>query len=109
MTTQNPLEIRTLTPEPRYQCEGAGTHPPDPCVEVHHGDREAGYLRPQDLWFFQLSQQDTQWNGFFCQPCVEAVEKYGGLCDQCGNQDQSHQKSQVTLQEYLEAKPTPNL
>ena len=66
-------------PEPRFQCEGAqGTITADRMEAIHFQDKTGGYHRPSELYYAELVERDTQWNGYFCQECLESFGKKPG-------------------------------
>ena len=68
-----------MMPEARFQCEGAaGTLTADRMDAVHFRDDTGGYRPPSELYHAELVEEDTQWNGFFCQECLEAFGKKPG-------------------------------
>ena len=52
-----------------------GSHP---LPGQHFRDNTGGYHRPSELYYAELVEEDTQWNGYFCQKCLEAFGKKPG-------------------------------
>ena len=63
-------------PEARYQCEGAeGTLTVDRMEAIHFQDKTGGYRPPLELYYAELVEEKNQWNGYFCQECLESFGK----------------------------------
>ena len=46
---------------------------------IHFQDKTGGYRPPSELYYAELvEEEDTQWNGYFCQKCLEAFGKKPG-------------------------------
>ena len=82
-TTAN--AINAGIPEARFQCEGAagglgvaGGLPVNRMDAFHFRDNTGGYRPPLELYYAELVEQGTQWNGFFCQRCLESFGKKPG-------------------------------
>ena len=46
---------------------------------VHFQDNTGGYRPPLELYYAELVEdEDTQWNGYFCQECLESFGKKPG-------------------------------
>ena len=79
-TTTNAINTRIIAiPEARFQCEGAeGTLTADRMEAIHFQDNTGGYRPPLELYYAELVEEKNQWNGFFCQGCLEAFGKKPG-------------------------------
>ena len=104
MPVTNPSEIKIATPSPMYRCDGAESHAPDACEKVHFQEDDGGYKEPNELFYLQASHDDTEWTGFFCGECVDAIEKVKTDCGECGRENGAFEKSQVTLDQVLKAR-----
>ena len=105
MPITDPAEIKIATPQPMYRCDGAESHAPDECEKVHFQEDEGGYRNPNELFYLQASNAGTEWTGFFCQECVDEIEKTDTGCGECGRENGAFEKSQVTLEQVLGARP----
>ena len=71
--------INAGIPEARFQCEGAeGTLTADRMEAIHFQDNTGGYRPPLELYYAELVEKDTQWNGYFCLECLESFGKKPG-------------------------------
>ena len=89
--TDIPLSMQN-GPAAHYRCESTGFLGPDKTSDVHFRDDDGGFLRPDDLYYAELVEFDTQWNGFFCESCIERFGKKHG--------------HRPTLAAFLDAKAT---
>ena len=64
-------------PQAFYRCDSV-----DLVVEetsdVHFRDDEGGFLRPADLYYADLSDEEMVVRGFFCETCIERFGKKHG-------------------------------
>ena len=66
-------------PRARFQCEGGqGTLTADRMEAIHFQDKTGGYRRPSELYYAELVEEKNQWNGYFCQECLESFGKKPG-------------------------------
>ena len=80
-------------PPAYYRCEST-FFGPNKTEDVHFRDDEGGFLRPADLYYAELTEEETEttYRGFFCATCIERFgKKYG---------------HRPTLAAFLEAKAT---
>ena len=42
---------------------------------IHFQDKTGGYHRPSELYYVELVEEKNQWNGYFCQECLESFGK----------------------------------
>ena len=83
-------------PQAYYRCEST-FFGPNKTEDVHFRDDEGGFLRPDDLYYAELTEEETEttYRGFFCATCIERFgKKYG---------------HRPTLATFLETKATAQL
>ena len=78
-------------PQAYYRCEST-YFGPDKTEDVHFRDEDGGFLRPADLYYADLTEEETTFSGFFCETCIERFGKKHG--------------HRPTLAAFLEAKAT---
>ena len=78
-------------PPAYYRCESMFLGP-NKTEDVHFRDDEGGFLRPADLYYADLTEDDATCSGFFCETCIERFGKKHG--------------HRPTLAAFLEAKAT---
>ena len=84
-------------PNPRYQCKGTTPHAPPVCRTVHFEDKYAGYREPTELRHMMVESFSDDWTGFFCEPCIKAIEENMNTCSQC---DASHLNYQTQVYDH---------
>ena len=103
-TALRPSEIPLNFLKPHYLCEGTDHFAPDACSGVHFQDDTGGYREPQELHYLEFTEHDTQWKGFYCASCTEAIEAAAkDPCSECGAEVRSLTKTGRTLKDLQDA------
>ena len=78
-------------PQAFYRCDSVDLGAEE-TSDVHFRDDDGGFLRPNDLYYADLSNEDMVIRGFFCETCIERFRKKHG--------------HRPTLAAFLDAKAT---